>query len=174
MAGPFSPRVATRLIYENPGRTGDEIVEDALSKDIIAGTLQGQRGALVKMWQAGRLPQVRRDESRRPYRYYPKDQDGEVSSLRVQPLDREDRATQVVSFRPTLKQDRVIDALVSIGVAASRTEAVQLLLEQGIAAKLDIVERALAIKAQTEELKKGMLAADKYGLPAGEGEKEVP
>ncbi len=152
MPEPFSPEVATRLIHQEPGRTAQEIVEDALRRGIIVGTELGQKGALSKMLNSGRLPEVRRDEERRPYRFYPRNRKSDG------PTVRSDSSSQVISFRPTPKQDRVVTALVSVGVASTRTEAVQWLLEQGISAKADYVERALAAQAQIEELRRGMLA----------------
>jgi hypothetical protein len=152
MPEPFSPEVATRLIHQNPGRTAQEIVEDALNCGIIGGTVLGQKGALSKMFNGGRLPDVRRDEERRPQRFYPRNRKGDG------PTDRPESSSQVISFRPTPRQDRVVTALVSVGVASTRTDAVQWLLEQGISAKADYVERALATQAQIDELRRGMLA----------------
>lgn len=160
MAEPFSPEVADQLIRERPGRTAEEIVSDALSRGIIGSrsrnfAIASQGGALVKMYQQGRLAQVWRDESQRPYRYYPagyrEDPDSrKIAGPSVEPV------SAVVSFRPTQKQERVVAALVAVGIAASRSEAVHWLLDQGIAAKSDFVERAIATQAQIEELRTGM------------------
>jgi hypothetical protein len=174
MVEPFSPEVATRLIHDRPGRTAAEIVKDALSHRVIGSRgkdpVQGQMGALVKMYLHGRLPQVWRDESQRPFRYYSSEHQSTVrdrtpgvagAGRSVGQPARADTVSQVISFRPTPWQDRVIGALVGVGVAASRTEAVQWLLEQGISARSEFVERALATQAQIEELRRGMQSGDR-------------
>lgn len=167
MSEPFSPEVATRLIFERPGRTAQEIVKDALSRGIIGSRgrdqIKGHIGALATMYRVRRIPEVWRDETSRPYRYYPvsyktSGQIKERDTVHTGLLDRQDTPTQVISFRPTLNHDRVINALVSVGAAASRSEAVHWLIEQGIAARAEFIERALATQAQIEELRRWVRA----------------
>ena len=158
MAQPFTPDIATDLIREEPGRPASEIVRDALSRGII-GTrgedpIAGQRGALVKMYLEGRLPDIRREESSRPYLYYPKrmanvDFNGRQSPT-VQP------STQGITFRPSTEQDQVLTALVSVGAFSNRTDAIRWLLDQGITAKQDLIQRALETHKQIEHLRKGV------------------
>ena len=158
MPQPFSPDIATDLIRENPGRTDKQIVRDALDRGIIGSRgrdpLAGQRGALLKMFLAGRLPDIWRDESRSPYRYYPKRTgNGHLNgkqSTSMQP------STQGITFRPTVEQDRVLTALVSVGAFSTRTEAIQWALDQGLEAKRDFIHQALETHQQIEKLRQGL------------------
>ena len=156
MVRPFSPDVATDLIAEKPGRTAQQIVTDALSRGIIGTTgrdrLAGQMGALAKMYNEGRLPGVTRDESHRSYRYHPK---GFENHQRAEQhsIPAED-APQPLSFRPTVEQDKVLVALISAGAFDSRTEAIQWVLDQGIAAKREFVQKALETHKQIDDLRK--------------------
>ena len=131
----FSPDIATDLIRENPGRTSKEIVRDALDRGIIGSRgrdpLAGQGGALVKMFLQERLPDIWRDEASHPYRYYPK-RTG-IEPLNAKRLSTMQLTTQGITFRPTVEQERVLTALVSVGAFSTRTEAIQLLLDRGIA-----------------------------------------
>ena len=162
MPQPFSPGVANDLISENPGRTDKEIVRDALARGIIGSRghdpLAGQRGALLKMYLAGRLPDIWRDESRRPYRYYPKrtanDHLDSKHPTTVQPV------IQGITFRPTTEQDKVLTALVSVGAFSTRTEAIQSVLDQGVAAKRDFIQQALDTHQQIEQLRQGLRSSD--------------
>ena len=162
MPQPFSPDVATNLICENPGRTDKEIVRDALTRGIIGTTgrdpLAGQRGALLKMYLAGRLPDIWRDESRRPYRYYPKRTGNDhLDSKRPTPVH---PITQGITFRPTTEQDQVLTALVSVGAFSTRTEAIQWVLDQGVAAKRGFIQQALDTHQQIEKLRQELKPSD--------------
>ncbi len=156
MPQPFSPNVATRLIGENPWRTTDEIVSDALARGIIGGRrrdpIAGQGGALVKMYLEDRLPEICRDDTRLPYRYYPKGiGNSQRQATPARPLE---AAPQTTSFRSTPEQDKILTALISIGAFSSRTDAIKWLLDQGIAAKQDLIQQALETHKQIEHLRK--------------------
>ena len=166
MPQPFSPEVASRLIRENPWRTTDEIVSDALARKIIGSTgrdpIAGQGGALVKMYLEGRLPEVCRDETRRPYRYYTKGiGNSQPQATPARPLE---NAPQTTSFRSTLEQDEILTALVSVDAFSSRTDAIRWLLDQGITAKQELIQRALEAHKQIEHLRKGVKFEDLAGV----------
>ena len=162
MAQPFNPDVATDLIRENPGRTAKEIVRDALARGIIVSRghdlLPGQIGALAKMHLEGRLPDIRRDESRRPYRYHPKRTGNNRLYSKdpptIQPV------IQSITFRPTAEQDQVLTALVSVGAFPTRTDAIQWVLNQGVAAMRDFIQQALDTHQQIEKLRQGIRSSE--------------
>lgn len=165
MSQPFSPELANRLIHDKPGMTAKEIVGEALSRGIIEGTMVGQQGSLSKMLTNGKLPQVVRDETRRPYRFYPRTHrrdlpSDEPTEASDGPSPRPNFLPQVISFRPTSKQDRIVTALVLVKKAASRSEAIQWLLEQGISARLDQIEQVVAGADQIEEILREMQEPD--------------
>ena len=158
MAVPFSPDVATELIEKQPGRTSKERVSDALERGIIRSAghnpLAGQGGALVKMYNDGRIPDVIRDENRRPFRYYPKDSSSQrLIESHAEPLE---PSLPAISFRPTGEQDRILTALVLVGTFESRTEAIQWLLDQGIEKKRPEIQSALDTSEQIESLRKSV------------------
>ena len=158
MSQSFSPEVATRLIRENPGRDSEQIVTDALDRRIITSRgldrLAGQRGALAKMYNAGRLPEVRRDETRRPYRYYPRnDTDGRLEQI---PPPVPSAVVSAISFRPKPEQDEMLEAVVSVGAFSNRNDAVLWTLEQGIEARRDFFQQALITYRQIEKLREGV------------------
>ena len=153
-----------------PDRTNEEIVADALARGIIGSRgkdpLASQGGALTKMYLEGRLPDIRRDESRRPYRYHPKRTENNQ-------LDSKDPPTiqpviQSITFRPTAEQDQVLTALVSVGAFPTRTEAIQWVLDQGVAAKHDFIQQALDTHQQIEKLRQGLRSSDNGKVPKNE------
>ena len=162
MPQPFSPDVATRLIGEMPGSTAQEIVTYGLDRGIIGSTgrypLAGQGGALVKMYLEHRLPEVYRDETRRPYRYYPKGiGNSQPQATQARPLE---AASQSTSFRSTPEQDKILTALIPVGAFSNRTDAIKWILDQGIAAKQDLIQQALETHKQIEHLRKGVKFED--------------
>lgn len=159
MPQPFSPDIATELIRENPSKTSKEIVRDALDRGIIGSRgrdpLAGQGGALVKMFLQDRLPDIWRDESSHPYRYYPKRTGNEpLNGKQSSPMQ---PSAQGITFRPTVEQERVLASLDSVGAFSTRTEAIQWLLDQGIAAEHDLIQKALEAHKQIEDLRKGVV-----------------
>ena len=155
----FSPRVATMLIQETPYRSAKEIVSDAIHREVIStggrDPLAGQVGALAKMYNDGRLPQVGRDESRRPYKYYPLD--GRIADnpeVRPRQVARVHPAT--ITLRPTAEQDEVLNALISVRACSSRSQAIDWLLTQGIAAHRETIQEALKVHGQIEELRRAV------------------
>ena len=124
----FTPQLATEYIESKPGKTAEEIIEDLCDQGIIechsAIPGGGQRGALSKMYTSGRLPRVWRDESTRPYRYYPRNGHAEPP---VQPA-----TTQSINLKLTETQEKVLAGLVAIGTVDSRTEGIHLLIDHGI------------------------------------------
>ena len=148
MAESFSPEVATRLIKENPGRSSKEIAKDALDRGIIGSRghnpLAGQGGALVKMYLEGRLPEVRRDDQSRPYRYYPKD--SAIAATVTRSIDS-------ISFRPTVRQEEVLTALVETRKFANRSEAVTWLIDQGISANRQNLDKIIQAYRAIENLR---------------------
>ena len=156
MAGPFSPDVATRLVHEKPGRTAEEIVVDALNRGIIGSRadnpIASQGGALVKMYQHRRLPEVWRDESQRPYRYYAKGYSTATNGPGVEPPISPEPAAQMIGFRPTSEQDRVITALETAWTGWSRSDVVQWLIDQGMSANIGVITEALAALDHLEEV----------------------
>ena len=172
MAQPFSPEIATNLIGLNPGRTATEIVEDALARGIISSKakdrIASQGGGLVKMFLEKRLPNVRRDETRRPYKYYPTWNYVVVATEGNQPVNKSplpNPAPQATTFRPTPEQDQILTALVSVGASSNRTEAIHWLLNQGIAARRGVIQQALETHKQIERLRKGV----KFPTPEHQG-----
>ena len=150
MASPFSAQVATRLIRENPGRSAEEIVRDALDGGIIStrgrNRTAGQKGALVKMYKGGRLPEVWRDEQHRPYLYYPK----ETTSVQQLPKP----ISEPITFRPTPKQEEILTALTDTRKFSSRSEAIIWLLDQGIAANQEDIRRIIDAYTEIEHLRR--------------------
>ena len=128
MTRAFTPQVATEYIKTNAGRTADEIVEALCDQDIIECNSAipggGQRGALSKMYTSGRLPEVWRDETTRPYRYYPRN--GHVEQP-VQPA-----TPQSINLKLSEEQEKVLVGLLAIGTVDSRTEGIHLLIDHGI------------------------------------------
>jgi hypothetical protein len=150
MPSSFTAQLATRLITENPGRSAQEIVRDALDSGIIGSRgrnrIAGQVGALVKMYNRGNLPEVRRDEQQRPYRYYPR------GAATAQPPSKP--ICEPVTFRPTLEQEEVLTALTETRRFSSRSEAVIWLLNQGIAANQGDIRRITQTYAEIERLRR--------------------
>lgn len=149
MAVSFSPEVATRLIKENPGRTAEEIVGDALDRGIIStrgqDRMTGQIGALAKMYNNDRLPEIIRNESQRPFRYYPKG--ATVVNPQPKPL------SDPVTFRPTLEQEAVLIALNETRKFTNRSEAVNWLLDQGIAANKSNIDKIVQAYSEIQRLR---------------------
>jgi len=135
MSRSFNPRVATTLIKENPGRSAEEIVRDALGRGIITSSgqdpLRGQMGALVKMYLGQRLPEVTRDTGRRPYRYYPKHLAPDVDSA----IPQQTIPSRPISLILTSEQDEILKALVSAGRFSAASDALKWLVDQGIKVK---------------------------------------
>ena len=146
MSGPFASQVATRLIMENPGWYAKEIVKDGLNRGIIGGTVQGQVGALVKLYNGGSLPEVWRDEQQRPYRYYPK------GSVVVQQLPKP--ISEPITFRPTSEQEEILTALTETRKCSSRSEAIHWLLSEGIASKQGDIRRIVQTHREIERLRR--------------------
>lgn len=110
------------------------------------------------MYLEGRLPEVCRDRTRHPYRYYPKGiGNSQPQATLARPLG---AAPQATSFRSTPEQDKIFTALISVGVFSSRTDAIKWLLDQGIAAKQDLIQQALETHKQIEHLRKGVKFED--------------
>ena len=170
MPQPFNPDIATKLILENPDRTNEEIVTDALARGIIGSRgkdpLASQGGALTKMYLEGRLPDIRRDESRRPYRYHPKHTANNHFNSKNPTTVKS--VIQGITFRPTTEQDQVFTALVSAGSFPTRTEAIQWVLDQGVAAKRDFIRQALDTHQQIEKLRQGLRSSDHGKVPEPE------
>jgi len=146
MPGPFTSQVATRLIMENPWRCAEEIVRDGFDRGIIKGTFPGQRGALAKLYNSGSLPEIRRDESKRPYRYYPKGAD--VVQQISEPI------SEPISFRPTSEQKEILKALTETGKCANWSEAVNWLLSAGIVSKQEDIHRIKQTYREIERLRR--------------------
>jgi hypothetical protein len=148
MAGSFSPEVATKLIRDNPDRTAQEIVGDALDRGIISSTghnrIAGHVGALAKMYNQHRLPDITRSE-KRPFRYYPKG--APVTNHRAKAL------SEPVTFRPTPEQEAVLTALNETRRFPNRSEAVNWLLDQGIAANRNSIDRIVHACAEIQHLR---------------------
>ena len=125
---PFSPQIATEYISANPGKTADEIVTDLCDRGIIECNSEiprgGQMGALSKMYTSGRLPDVWRDETRRPYRYHLRNGHSE------QPV--QSATAQSINLKLTEAQEKVLEGLVAIGTVDNRTEGIHLLIDHGI------------------------------------------
>ena len=85
---------------------------------------------------------------------------GKTSTL-ARPLE---AAPQTTSFRSTPEQDKIITALISVGAFSSRTDAIKWLLDQGIAAKQDLIQQALETHKQIEHLRKGVKFEDLAGV----------
>ena len=121
MARAFTPQLATEYITANPGKTADEIVTDLCDRGVIEcnSTIPrgGQRNALSKMYTSGKLPGVRRDETTRPHRHYPKNGHAE------QPL--EPATIQSINLELTETQEKVLAGLVAIGTVDNRNEGIQ-------------------------------------------------
>ena len=127
---PFTPQLATEYIKAHPGKTSEEIVRDLCDRGIIECNSDipggGQRGALSKMYTGGRLPEVRRDETRRPYRYFPRN--GHAN----QPQPVGSASTQSINLKLTETQEKVLEGLVAMETVANRTEGIHLLIDHGI------------------------------------------
>ncbi len=146
MPSPLTAHVATRLVEENPGWPAQEIIRDGLDRGIIGGTVTGQVGALTKLYNSGSLPEVRRDERQRPYRYYPK---GAVVVPQLQKP-----VSEPITFRPTPEQEEILTALTETKKCSSRSEAVHWLLNQGIASKQGDIRRIVQTYREIERLRR--------------------
>ena len=146
MPSPLTGQVATRLIMENNGRTAKEIIRDGLDRGIIGGTVAGQVGALVKLYiHSGSLPEVRRDEQKRPYRFYLK------GSTVVQQIPK--LISEPVTFRPTSEQEEILAALTETRKCSNRSEAVDWLLKEGIASRQEDIRKILQTYREIERLR---------------------
>ncbi len=146
MPSSLTAQVATKLIMENNGRTAKEIIRDGLDRGIIRGTVAGQVGALVKLYiHSGSLPDVRRDEQRRPYRYYLK------GSTVVQQQPKV--ISEPITFRPTSEQEEILMALIETRKYSNRSEAVNWLLNEGIASKQVDIRRIIQTYREIERLR---------------------
>jgi len=149
MAGYFSPDVAVKLIKENPGRSAQEIVKDALDRGIISSRghsrMAGQVGALAKMYNNGRLPEIMRDEQQRPFRYHMKG--ATVVLPQPKPI------SEPVTFRPTPQQEEVLTALTETRRLPNRSEVVSWLLDQGIAANRVDIDKIVQTYAEIQRLR---------------------
>ncbi len=74
-------------------------------------------------------------------------------------------STQGITFRPTVEQDRVLTALVSVGAFSTRTEAIQWVLDQGLAAKRDFIQQALETHQRIEKLRQELMVIDPGQVP---------
>jgi metal-responsive CopG/Arc/MetJ family transcriptional regulator len=150
VASSFSPQVATRLISENPGRSAQEIVRDALDRGVIRtrgrNRIAGQVGALAAMYNRRRLPEVWRDEHHRPYRYYLK------GATSVQPSPK--LISEPITFRPTPRQEEILTALTETRKFSSRSEAIIWILDQGIAANQEDIRRIIDAYKEIEQLRR--------------------
>ncbi len=150
MPDPFSAKVATTLIRENPGWSARDIVKDALRHGIIGSKgrnpVAGQVGALSKMYNSGRLPEVQRDEQQSPYRYYPK------GAVRVQFPPKP--TPEPVTFRPTLQEEEILTALTETKRFSSRSEAVHWLLDKGIASKQGDISKIMETYREIERMRR--------------------
>ena len=147
MASPLTAEVATRLVCENPGRPAQEIIRDGLDRGIIRGTVLGQVGALVKLYNSRSLPEVWRDKRQRPYRYYPK---GSVVIQQPTPSTSE----SIITFRPTSQQEEILTALIETRKCSNRSEAVQWLMSAGIASKRGDIDRIVQTYKEIERLRR--------------------
>jgi len=145
MASPLTTQVATSLVRENNGGTAQEIIRDGLDRGIIKGTVIGQVGALVKHYNGGRLPELRRDEQKRPYRYYLKE-----SGFVQQALQ---HISHPVTFKPTSEQEEILTALIETKKYSNSSEAVQWLLCEGIASKREYINEIVQIYKEIERLR---------------------
>ncbi len=147
MASSLTPQVATSLVRDNNGGTAKEIIKDGLGRGIIRGTVAGQVGALVKLYNDRRLPEVKRDEQRRPYRYYLRG-----SAVIQQPPP--SISESIITFRPTSEQEEILTALTETKKCSNRSEAVQWLISAGIASKRDAIHRIVQTYKEIERLRK--------------------
>lgn len=145
MRSPLTAQVATRLVMENNGRPAQEIIRDGLDRGIIGGTAVGQVGALVKLYNSGSLPEVRRDTQQRPYRYYLK------GSTVVQQIPK--LISEPITFRPTSEQEEILTALIETRKCSNRSEAVQWLMSAGIASKQGEIHRIVQTYKEIERLR---------------------
>jgi hypothetical protein len=156
MADSFSPDIATRLINERPGRSAEEIVGDALDRGIIKTTgrdrMAGQIGALAKMYNNGRLPEITRDQHQRPFRYYPKG--AKVISPQPKAL------SEPVTFRPTPEQEAVLTALIETRKFSNRSDAVSWLLDQGIASNKSSIDKIVQAFREIQQLRRQVQQID--------------
>ena len=150
MPSSFNAYVATRYVMQHPGCTAKEVVTDLLNTGQIASRgrnrMAGQVGAFVKMFNSGRLPDLRRDVQQRPYRYYPK------GSATVQPPSKP--ICEPVTFRPTTEQERVLTALTETRRFSSRSEAVVWLIDHGVAANQEEISRIAQTYEEIERLRR--------------------
>ncbi len=146
MASPLTPQVTMNLVRENNGGTAQEIIRDGLDRGIIRGTVTGQVGALVKHYNGRRLPEVRRDDRQRPYRYYLKE------SVIVQQTTQ--YISEPITFRPTSEQEEIITALTETKKCSNRSEAVQWVLNVGIASKREDIHRIVQAYKEIERLRR--------------------
>ena len=147
MASSLTSQVATRLVMENNGRNAREIIRDGLDRGIISGTVSGQVGAFVKLYNSGSLSDVRRDEQERPYRYY--------ATRGVSSLSQPQRiVTDPVTFRPSSEQEEVLVALIETKKRSNRSEAVSWLLNEGINSRREDIQRIVQAYREIERLRK--------------------
>ncbi len=146
MASPLTPKIATSLVKDSNGSTAKEIIRDGLDRGIIRGTIAGQIGALVKLYNGRRLPEVERDEQKRPYRYYLRG-----SAVIQQPPP--STSESIITFRPTLEQEEILTALTETKKCSNRSEAVQWLISAGITSKRAEIHRIVQTYKEIERLR---------------------
>jgi hypothetical protein len=147
MASSLTPQVAMQLVEKNNGGTAQKIIRFGLDAEIIRSSgrsrIAGQVGAFVKMYNAGHLPQVYRDEKHRPYKYYLK---GSI------PVEQSDKlVSEPVTFRPTTEQEKILTALTETKTFPSRSEAIIWLLQQGITANEEYIRKIKDAYSKIEE-----------------------
>ena len=145
MASSLTPKVAVSLVRDNNGGTAKEIIRDGLDRGIIRGTVAGQLGALVKLYNGRRLQEIKRDEQKRPYRYYLKE------SVVVQQTPQ--YISEPITFRPTSEQEEILTALTETRKCSNRSEAVQWLICAGIASKSGEIHRIVQTYREIERLR---------------------
>jgi Arc/MetJ-type ribon-helix-helix transcriptional regulator len=153
MANPLSRQVALSLIKAKNGGTAQEIIKGGINTGIIKGTLPGQVGALVKLYNGGKIPEVKRDEQNRPYRYYI---NGPVNVQQLQPF-----ISGAVTFRTTQEQEDILTALIETKRFSNKSEAVQWLISEGIASKRGDINKIVQTYKEIESLQ---LQVKKMGI----------
>ena len=147
MVSSLTSKVAVSLVRDNNGGTEKEIIRNALDRGIIRGTIAGQMGALVKIDNGNRLPEVERDEQKRPYRYYLRG-----SAVIQQPPP--STSESIITFRPTSEQEEILTALTETRKCSNRSEAVQWLMSAGIASKRGDINRIVQTYKEIERLRR--------------------
>jgi len=97
------------------------------------------------MYINNRLPEIMRNESQRPFRYYPKGTT--VVNLQPKPV------SEPVTFRPTLQQEQVLTAMIETRKFTNRSEAVSWLFDQGIAANKSNIDKIVQAYAEIQRLR---------------------